>query len=152
MKHRHARSDERGAAAVEMAILVSLLVALLAVVGPLIYAIQEQVYLGRAAGSAARFASATPDRKRFDCDGNAMANDRRPSAAQVEREAECVRFGSGPVSSSFSVTVTPDPSTAAPGDRITVTVSDTVDLGLLGALFGGPQGVTLSSTSIGIEE
>jgi Flp pilus assembly protein TadG len=146
------RREQHGAAAVEMAIFLSLLVGLLAVVGPLIFAIQEQVYLGRAAGSAARFASATPDRKRLDCDGNPMASDRRPSAAQVRREAECVRFGSSPVPASFSVTVTPDPSTAAPGDLITVTVSDTVDLGLLGALFGGPQGVTLSATSIGIEE
>lgn len=76
------RREQHGAAAVEMAIFLSLLVGLLAVVGPLIFAIQEQVYLGRAAGSAARFASATPDRKRLDCDGNPMASDRRPTTAR----------------------------------------------------------------------
>lgn len=145
------RRDERGAAAVEMALFAFLLVALLGVVGPLIVAIQEQVALGRAAGSAARFATSTPDRKRTDCDGNGMGRDRRPNSAQVVREAECVRFGSEAPASGFSVTVSGDPASASPGDEISVTVSNTVDLGPLGSLLGRDE-VTLSATSIGIEE
>lgn len=142
------RRDERGAAAVEMAILTLLLVALLGVVGPLMVAIQEQVRLGRTSGAAVRFATATPDRRRSDCDGAPTANYRRPSVAQVVREAECVRFGSDTPDGAFSVTVVP---AAQIGDEVRVTVSNTVGLGPLGE-FLGRGSVTLTSTSIGIQE
>lgn len=143
--------DQRGAAAIEFLFMLLILLPLLGLAGPAISAIQEQARLGRAAGAAVRFASATPETKRLDCDGNAMAKDRRPSAAQVVREAECARFGTDPVPAGFSVTVSPDPTTASPGQTVTVTVSNTVDLGVLG-VFLGRDSVTVSATSIGVEE
>lgn len=145
------RRDQRGVAALEMVLMLMVLIPLLGLAAPTITAIQEQIRLGRAAGAAVRFASATPETKRLDCDGNAMAKDRRPSAAQVVREAECARFGSDPVPGTFSVTVSPDPTTASPGQTVTVTVSNTVDLGVLG-VFLGRDSVTVSATSIGVEE
>lgn len=136
-----------------MALFVFVLVALLGIVGPLLVAVQEQVRLGRASGAAVRFATATPETKRSDCAGAPMARDRRPSAAQVELEATCARYGStaAPAGSGFSVAVSGDPRSVQPGQQISVTVSSAVDLGALGA-FMGRESMTLSSTSVGIKE
>lgn len=146
-------NSERGAAAVEMALFAFLLVALMGIVGPLLVAVQEQVRLGRASGAAVRFATATPETKRTDCTGAPMARDRRPSSAQVQVEAVCARYGafSAPADDNFVVDVSADPRSVQPGQEISVTVSNDVDLGVLGA-FMGRESMTLSSTSVGIKE
>jgi Flp pilus assembly protein TadG len=144
---------ERGAAAVEMALFILLLTALLAIVWPAVGAMIEQVKLGRSAGTAAAFATSVPDQKRRAC-GGAQLLKRSPSAEDVEAEARCARFGTpdGGVGD-MVVTVSPDPASATtrPGDKVSVTVERTISLGPLGALFDRPD-VTLHATVVRVKE
>lgn len=147
------RSRERGAAAVEMALFMLLLTALLAIVWPVISMLVEQVKLGRTAGAAVEFATSVPDQKRRACGGEQLAQ-RAPSATAVEEEARCAHFGSpdGGIGD-LLVTVSPDPASAStvPGDRITVELERTVSLGPIGRLFDRPE-VTLHTTTVGVKE
>lgn len=139
--------DQRGAAAVELALFMGLLIAVIAIVGPAITAIRHQVNLSRSAGAAVAFASSVPDQRRRACDGTQLGT-RSPSAAAVEAEARCAFYGSPTGGSAGFVTVSPDPSAPStkPGTEIRVTLTETVDLGVLGG------SVTLHSTAVGIKE
>jgi Flp pilus assembly protein TadG len=144
---------ERGAAAVEMAIFMLVLMALLAIVWPLIGAVTEQVKLGRSAGAAAAFATSVPDQRRRSCTGEQLAK-RSPSAENVEAEARCARFGVADGGlGDMDVTVSPDPSAAStlPGTEVRVTLERTVSLGPIGVFFDRPD-VTLHATVVGVKE
>ncbi len=147
---------QNGAAAVELALFMLLLVCVLVLTAPLALILKEQLKLGRTAGRTVRFASATPDTARRDCAGARLA--RRPSTAQVVSEASCSHFGTGSVPAAFSVSVSPQPNSAAPGTQITVTVSNQVSLGPLGGLLSivgideSYSSPTLSATAVSVEE
>lgn len=144
---------QEGAAAVEMAIFMLLLMALLAVVWPLIGAMIEQVKLGRSAGTAVSFATSVPDQKRRACNGEQLAK-RSPSAEDVEAEARCARFGDPDGGlGDMDVIVSPDPAapTTLPGDEVRVTLERTISLGPIGIFFDRPE-VTLHATAVGVKE
>lgn len=125
-----ARSD-KGAAALELAFIITLVMLLVVLSAPLIYAFQENVRLERVAGHTARFATSAPDRPRFGSAG------RRPTIAEVQAEANRAYLAAGgdtPLSSG-SVVVDKDPTATPPGEQITITISRNVDLGIFGQLL-----------------
>ncbi len=144
---------EDGAAALEMALFALVLMAMLAVVWPLISAMVEQVKLGRTAGTAVAFATSVPDQRRRACDGEQLFK-RSPSTADVEAEARCAHFGTPDGGSGdMTVSISPDPSDSStlPGDEVRVEVERTISLGPIGSFFDRPT-VTLHATAVGVKE
>ncbi|MGH2767830.1 MAG: hypothetical protein ACRDIF_02615 [Actinomycetota bacterium] len=121
--------DDSGVAAVELALVFTLLVSLLALSAPLILAFGERLRLGRAAGQAARFATSAPDRPRFGSAG------RRPTSAEVAAEAIRAYQATGSSSAGITVSVSANPADALPGDQILVTLKKSVDLGPFGFIL-----------------
>ncbi|MEO7443617.1 MAG: TadE/TadG family type IV pilus assembly protein, partial [Acidimicrobiales bacterium] len=58
------RPDQRGVAALELAIMFTILCLVAVLLAPLPYAMLAKIKLERAAGQAARFATQVPDRSR----------------------------------------------------------------------------------------
>jgi hypothetical protein len=135
--------DERGVAAVELALFMSLLVGFVALTGPLVIAFKDQLELGRAAGRTLRFATAVPDQRRFDCSGAPLGG-RRPTAIQVVREARCQIDG-------IDAMVSPAPRGSLAGTEITVTLQKSVSLGIVGSFLGTPS-LDLEATTTGVLE
>jgi Flp pilus assembly protein TadG len=143
------RRDERGAAAVELGMLLALMVLIAAFIYPLGQAFYEKIRLGRAGGDAIRFATAAPNTPAYGSTG------RRPTVAEIQ--AEAVRAyteagGSGVTTSDVTVT-----GTRRPGDTVTVQITKTVDLGPLGSLLSAmhvtdSQSVTVTVNASGREE
>lgn len=141
-------SRDVGAATVELAILFTVLMATLALVYPLGQAFIEKMRVGRAAGTAARFASADPNSPAYGSTGS------RPSASDVVKAADDAYVGDGGSLTGFTVQV----STASlPGDPVTVTTQKSVDLGPLGSFLQAinvipAQSITVSATQSDREE
>ncbi|HUR51190.1 MAG TPA: TadE/TadG family type IV pilus assembly protein [Mycobacteriales bacterium] len=165
---RHRRADE-GVAALEMAIVVTLLLVIAFGAVPLWRTGAAYHKVSRVSGETLRFATAVTAHGTRSAPGATLR--RRPTAAEVAAFAQQAA-GSTPVT--VVVLVCPDdvaascaagdPSAASAGDGITVSVSTAVDLNAAGALanavgsVGGggeiaPQGVvTMTSTAHGREE
>ena len=139
---------DRGAAAVELALLVPVLLALFAFVAPMGYLMFERVQLGRTAGDAIRFATSRPDAAR-STGSTAVAAGALPSAGAVAEEAVRAHRGQRPVTT--SMTRATDGSCPSRFRR-TVTVTTTVDLGpFLGSVLSDTT-KTLTATATSCEE
>ena len=139
---------DRGAAAIEMALVFAVLLGVLALVFPLGQAFIEKMRLGRAAGTAARFASAVPNSPSYG------ASARRPTVDDIVKAADDAYAGDGGNPTNLSVQVTPG---AKPGDTVVVTVTRNVDLGPLGSFLEAvnviaSHTITVSATASDREE
>lgn len=141
---------ERGVAAVELALTMGVLIALMLLVAPLAQVMISQQRLERVAGAADRFATQADDRPRPDCSGdNAIPH---PGSACVQTVAAAWLAQAGE-SSTPLVTVSSNPKTTAPGTPVTVTMTITRDLGPFGWLmsvtgFSAHSQITLSASSV----
>lgn len=121
-----AARGQRGAAAVELALIFTLLCIVVLLVVPMARAMSAKIELERTAGMAARFATQAPDRSR----PGLSAGQRRPNMAQVVTEAE---------NSYPGATAAASEDTAAAdcprGAAVTVRLDATVDLGPFGVLY-----------------
>lgn len=139
---------DRGAAVVELALLLSVMFAALALVLPIGQLFIEKMRVGRAAGVAARFASATPDSPAYG------SSARRPTDSDVQQAALDAYTASGGSATGFTVT---DTLGARPGDVVTVTATKVVDLGALASVLqllhvSGMHTVAVSASASGREE
>jgi Flp pilus assembly protein TadG len=153
------RRDDSGVAAVEAAMVFTVLLAVVALVYPLGEMLLQKMALSRAMSDVIRYATAAPNSPQYDPDGAITnpTNSRRPTCTQVTNEffrAAGVDSGSR---SSYTVSVPTCPSAMQSGQTVTVTVSKTVSLGPLGDLlsFAGithSSSVTVSAAASGREE
>jgi Flp pilus assembly protein TadG len=139
---------DRGAAALELALLLPVLFAVLALTFPLGQAFIEKMRVGRAAGTAERFASAAPNTPAYGASG------RRPSAGEVVKAANDAYVGDGGSLTGFNVQVSPG---TRPGDVVAVHAEKQVDLGPLGSFLEvikviPSHTITVSATATGREE
>ena len=145
------RTRERGAASVELALLILPLLGVLLLAVPLPFAMLDRIRLERAAGQAARFATMEPDRAH----PGVAAGHRRPTEAEIIDEARRAYSGVGSVP---DVTVTVEPAGRCPLRRATsVELTTQVDLGPFAfayqALHLAPQGaVSLTATATNCQE
>jgi Flp pilus assembly protein TadG len=151
-----ARADD-GLAAVELALVFSVLLAMLALVAPLAYMFYERVQLGKASGAVIRFATSRSDKTRLTSaviggvtTSVTVQKDRLPTSAAVAVEAVAAYTGRGTVTMTSNTTAT---DTNCPsGIRRTIILSTTVSVGAFtGLLLGGPN-QTLSATATSCEE
>lgn len=144
---------DAGVAAVEFALLLTVLLSLVALVAPISYLFFERVQLGRAAGDVIRFASSRSDEPRtVPTPGGSlivMPGD-LPSRAAVEAEAKRAATGLASATlSDYSRTTDPDcPS----GKRLEITLTTTVDVGPFAGLLIAGGTKTLVSTATSCEE
>lgn len=134
---------DRGAAAVEFALVLTMLMALLALVAPLAVLFYSRIQLGQAAGEVARFATSRSDVGR-EAGPLTIRRGMLPSQAAVEQEL--LRFSSpGAIALHSLPPRTPDPHCPS-GWRREVVLSTTVDLGPAGAVFAGLTGAGATKT------
>ncbi|HVV77572.1 MAG TPA: hypothetical protein VHC43_16235 [Mycobacteriales bacterium] len=156
---RRRRNDE-GVAAVEFALVFSLLLAVLALVYPIGEMLLQKMALDRAMSDVIRYASAAPNSPEYDPDGTVdnPNNSRRPTCTQVTNEFYRVAgVTSDSDKSNYDVTVPTCPSDSESGQTVTVTVTKTVSLGPLGDLLSlagitHSSSVTVSAAASGREE
>ena len=144
-------NDDRGAAALEMALVLALITTLVALSAPLAVLFQQKIALERVAGAVARFATEVQANTRFGVAG------RRPTLLEVVNQATAdwsvVRASVTPV----NVVLSKDPATAKAGDQIDVTATTTVDLGPFGSVLKfvgltGSSTVTVTAKAVGRQE
>lgn len=149
-----------GAAAVEMALVSVLLLAIFGLVAPLGVIYYESVQLGRNTADVVRFASSRPSLNRTVVDPSGVvrtiAGGALPSDDQVRWEAARAVTGTDRLLQTSIQRVRPGPTQAADaicpsGRRVTVTLSNEVDLGVFSAFI--PIKVKkLSATATSCEE
>jgi Flp pilus assembly protein TadG len=123
---------EQGAAAVEFAIIVSILLMLFTIVAPIVKSGYEYMVLQRAVSHGVRFASRADVNPRVSDSGTLT---RRPSVAEVR---QFVVAAAQPVGiSAANITVTPEPRTAMPGTQVEIEATYTMTYGLLGQIANG---------------
>jgi Flp pilus assembly protein TadG len=149
---------EDGAAALELAIILPLLLVLLAFVAPLAKFGYDYMVLQRAAAHGVRYASRADINPQVRSDGSLG---RRPLPSEVQ--AFVAASSNGKVAAS-DVTVNPNPKLSLPGEQITVTVAYPMSYGPLaeiantikGMFFGGgaylPSSTTVTVSARGREE
>ena len=140
--------NDHGAAALEFALILPVLFAVLALTFPLGQAFIEKMRVGRAAGTAERFASAAPNNPSYG------ASARRPSAADIATAADDAYVGDGGSLAGFTVQVSPG---SRPGDVVAVHTAKQVNLGPLGSFLEAikvipSHTITVSATATGREE
>jgi Flp pilus assembly protein TadG len=118
---------DRGAAAVELGMVLTVMVLVAVVVYPLGRAFYEKIRIGRATGDAIRFATAAPNRPAYGSSG------RRPTVDEIK--AEAVRAyvaagGTGITTADVQVS-----GTRRPGDTVTVRITKRVTFGPLGSFL-----------------
>lgn len=147
---------ESGGATMEFALLLPLLMLLLATAAPVVKAGWEYMVLDRAVAHGVRYAS------RVDVNARTFSGGltRRPTAEEVQA---FVRQTAAPLLPS-AVTVTPEPTSALPGEQITVEATYEISFagvaaaanGVDAVLFGGdgifPQSMTVMVSATGREE
>lgn len=150
MSHRHPRGDA-GAAAVEMALVSTLLLTLISFIVPLSILFYENVQLGRTAGDTIRFASSRTVDSRIsgNADGTVPAGF-LPGTTAIQ--AEVPRVHNGLYSATLDGSPRRIPDTTCPsGFRRQITVQTTTNLGPLNLLL--PDSVTtLRATATSCEE
>jgi Flp pilus assembly protein TadG len=141
---------DRGAAALEMTFVVTLLCTILAVTAPLALLFEQRITLGRVAGSTARFATRATGTSRYGVAGH------RPTLLEIANKAAAdwhVEWAA----IAINVSLSKDPSTAKVGELIEVTTSADVDLGPLGSLLSfvnitNSSTVTVTAKAVGRQE
>lgn len=119
------RHGEDGAATVEFALILPILLVIVALMAPLVRAGYEYMVLQRAVSHGVRFASRADVNPRND--GGTWT--RRPSEAEVQ---SFVRDAAAPITvAAGDVAVNPIPRLALPGEQITVTANYTIRYGFL---------------------
>jgi Flp pilus assembly protein TadG len=142
---------DRGAAALEMALVLGLLCTTLTITAPLAQVFQRKIVLERVAGSTARFATRVAGNS-----GRYGVAGRRPTffevidkaAAEWNEVAEA--WNAEGATAPINVLLSKDPATAHAGELIEVTASTDVDLGLLGSVLsfaGITDGTTVTVTA-----
>jgi hypothetical protein len=144
---------ERGVAPLELALSLTVLFGVIALVLPLAFALREQVRLERSVGQTTRFAT-----RAYFQENPGGTVERRPSAASVRDEARRAMTNNG-VQSPSAVTVTLQPSTlpVRTGQRVTITFTQSYDLGAFGGLLDAvglmpSHAITLTASASAIEE
>ena len=131
---RRTRGEE-GAAAVEFAIIVSILLMLFTIVAPIVKSGYEYMVLQRAVSHGVRFASRADVNPRVSDSGTLT---RRPSVAEVQafvvEAAQPLSVAAG------DITVAPEPRVAMPGAQVEVSASYTISYGVLGSIANGIKG------------
>ena len=123
MRRRLAEHDgNRGAAAVELALLIVPLIGILSLAAALPFVMLDRVRLERAVGQAARFATMQPDRGR----PGVASGERRPTDAEVAAEVDRAYTGNGTIT---SVQVSPETAARCPR-RVATRVQVTTEVGL----------------------
>jgi hypothetical protein len=140
---------DRGAAALEMALVLTLLCTILTLTAPLAKVFQQKIALERVAGAAARFATAVAAHPRYGVLG------REPTTTEVVNKATADWAVDWPTP--ITVILSKSPTLARAGDQIEVTVSTTVDLGLLGSILSfanvtNGTSVTVTAKAVGRQE
>jgi Flp pilus assembly protein TadG len=160
--HDPRQPGDRGAAAVEMALVFVSLIGMVALTAPLGVAMRERLRVERVAGQTVRFATAAPDRPRSE------SASRRPSIAEIEQETirgwSVVSPGSDPLTTG-DVAVLVDGvemssgagSARQPGQQVTVRIQVDVDLGGFGSLLRvidvlPDTTVTMTAEAVGRQE
>lgn len=146
---------DAGVAAVEFALVFSLLLSLIALLFPIGEMLLQKMALDRAMSDVIRYATATPNSPEYDPDGTATT--RRPTCTQVSNEFFRAAGVSSDSRGSYTVTVPSCPTDLVSGQTVTVTVSKTVSLGPLGDLLSiagitHSSSVTVSAGASGREE
>ena len=144
------RSD-RGAAALEMALVLTLLCTLLTLTAPLAEVFQQRIALERVAGAAARFATAVAAHPRYGVLG------REPTITEVVNKATADWAVIDGATAPITVTLSKSPTVARVGDQVEVTVSTNVNLGLLGSILSfanvtNGTSVTVTAKAVGRQE
>ncbi|MGQ0679283.1 MAG: TadE/TadG family type IV pilus assembly protein [Actinomycetota bacterium] len=136
---RRARG-EKGAATVELALVLPVLLVLMAFVAPIVRGGYEYMVLQRAVSHGVRYATRVDVNPRSDGAGGLT---RRPSVAEVRQfvvsAADPLQITTG------QIQVTPNPRLALPGGQVEVTADYTIDYGVMadfvnavkGTFFGG---------------
>jgi hypothetical protein len=144
--------DDRGAAALELALFMTLIFAVLALIAPLGHLLREQHRLQHAAADTARFASAAPNTP------SVGSTSRRPSLQEIRAEARRALRDAGTEApagwENQNVVVNPEPP-VLPQEELTVTLSEDVDLGIFGGILrttglvpGGTVHITAHATAV----
>ncbi|HEX2052254.1 MAG TPA: TadE/TadG family type IV pilus assembly protein [Actinomycetota bacterium] len=149
---------EEGAAALEFGIILPILLALLAFVAPLVKFGYDYMVIQRAVSHGVRYASRADVNPTVRSDGSLG---RRPLPSEVQA---FVASSSGGKVQASTVSVSPNPKLAVPGEPITVEVDYELSYGPLadiangisGAFFGGgaslPSSTTVTVSARGREE
>ena len=143
------RRDDRGAAAVELGMLVGLMVMVAVFLYPIGQAFYEKIRLGRASGDAIRFATAAPNRPAYGSTG------RRPTTDEIK--AEAVRAYAAAGGKNLTTADVQVIGSRRPGDTVTVRITKTVDFGPLGTFLSAvhvtnSQDITVTVDASGREE
>lgn len=153
--------NDRGVAALELALLLPLLLLILMVAVPLVIEGWDYLVVTGATNSGIRYASRVDENARttstFSPACSVSSPTRRPSPCEVQ---QFVRQAAMPLA--VTVTVSPDPTLTLPGEPITVTATYTVKFPLatavnaFGRLLGGslsiPTSTVINITAQGREE
>lgn len=155
---RRSTRREEGAAALELAIILPILLVLLAFVAPLVKFGYDYMVLQRAAAHGVRYASRADINPQVRSDGTLG---RRPLPGEVKT---FVSDSSNGKVAATAVSVDPNPALALPGEQITVTVAYPMSYGPLAEIanavkatfFGGgaflPSSTTVNVSARGREE
>lgn len=125
---RSLRGDD-GASSVELAWVLPVLLLVLSLIVPSLQAGWQYMTMSRATAAGIRYATRVDPNARE----SSVGLTRRPTTAEVDT---FVREAAAPLDLE-SVTVTPEPAGALPGEAITVTVSHEVAFGPLASLANG---------------
>ena len=137
---------DRGAAAVELGMLLGLMVMVAAFLYPLGHAFYDKIRIGRATGDAIRFATAAPNHPAYGSSG------RRPTVDEIKAEAVRAAGGAGITTADVQVI-----GTRRPGDTVTVRITKHVDVGPFGAFLSAvhvtdSRVITVTAAASGREE
>jgi Flp pilus assembly protein TadG len=169
MIRRPVGDGDTGVAAVEFALVFSLLLVVVALVWPIGELLLQKMALDRAMSDTIRYATTAPSYPEDNADGTSSTV-RRPTCQQVDQEFAHA-YGGGATTSDFSQMALSGTVSGVPtsdlcpngphglrsGDTVTITVSKTVSLGPLGDLLSiagitHSSSVTVSAGASGREE
>jgi Flp pilus assembly protein TadG len=142
-------TGDDGVAAAEFALLLTVLIALVALVAPISYLFFERVQLGRTAGDTIRFATSRSDEART-VPAPTIPAGALPTNAHIAQEAARAHSGRAAVSVQ-SVSRTSDASCPS-RRRVQITLTTTVDVGPFVGLLLSDGTRTLTATATSCEE
>jgi Flp pilus assembly protein TadG len=140
-----ASGRDEGLAAIEFALLSTVLFLLVAMAWPLGSAFFAKLQLDRSMNDVVRYATSAPNSPAYDPDGTATS--RRPSCDQITHELYRVLgiTNDAAAQSQVQIPTFTCPNALAPGQTFSITVHRTANLGPLGSLLD-VAGITHSST------
>jgi hypothetical protein len=139
-------------ATLELGLLLTLLIALLALVTPLAYLFYENLQLGRAAGDVVRFTTSRSEVDRRVAGAEPVEDGLLPNLSQTRAETARAYTGVG-TATLDELRSFPDSGSGCPsGRRRTVVLSTTVDIGPFAGLLISGSTKTLTATATSCEE